>query len=187
MKDEKKKLRKNILDQIKNMDIKEKNIYDQVIFQNVVNMREYQQATVIFIFVSTEHEINTKPIIEDAIRKNKIVGVPKCVSKGIMEVYEIKSYDELDIGSYGIMEPRSNCRLINKDEINFAVIPCVTCDRNGYRLGYGGGYYDRYLEKSNFKKAVICYEKVIQESVPTDIYDIKCNYVVTNKDVYEIK
>ena len=75
------------------------------------------------------------------------MGVPKCISKGIMEVYKIRSFDDLEPGKYGILEPKEGCEKISPKAIHLALIPCLSCSMKGERLGYGGGYYDRYLQQ----------------------------------------
>ena len=84
------------------------------------------------------------------------MGVPKCISKGIMEVYKIRSFDDLEPGKYGILEPKEGCEKISPKAIHLALIPCLSCSMKGERLGYGGGYYDRYLQQITGTQAVLC-------------------------------
>ena len=106
----------------------------QVILEKVQQMEEYQNAEVIFCYVSTEDEVNTWPVIGHALEHGKKVGVPVCIGDGIMEVREITSFSQLKKGAYGIMEPDSSCRKIEKEEIQLALIPCVSADQTGRRL-----------------------------------------------------
>lgn len=86
-------------------------------------MPEYRQAQRIFCFVGTQAEIDTAPIIEDALSKGKIVGVPRCVDKGIMNVCRIESLKGLEMGQYGILEPGEEAAILLPEEIDFAVVP----------------------------------------------------------------
>lgn len=130
---------------------------DRKITESVLELNEYKSADCVFCYVSTEKEIDTFSILQDILQSGKHLGVPKCTGKGIMNVYEIHSLQELYPGAYGILEPKEDPeRLIQPEAIDFAFIPCISCDRSGRRLGHGGGYYDRYLEKTHCVKAALC-------------------------------
>jgi len=94
---------------------------------------------------------------------------------------EIKGYKSLKDGKYGILEPKDECPLIRSEEIDFAIIPCVSCNKEGYRLGYGGGFYDRYLEHATFTTAVICRGKITCDYIPYDEHDVKIHKVITDR------
>ena len=100
---------------------------DLEIFSHVAGLSEYEQAGTLFCFVGTSGEIDTAPILEDALRKGKRVGVPKCTARGIMEVREIRSLGDLEAGKYGILEPGAETPVIQPEEINLAIVPCMSC------------------------------------------------------------
>lgn len=114
-------------------------------------------------------------------------------SAGIMDVFEITSLEQLEPGAYGILEPREGCPMVEPGEIDFGVIPCVSCDKAGHRLGHGGGYYDRYLEmaekqvkslgKKCFPRAVICRERLMTAEVPAEATDQKMDFVVNEVEI----
>lgn len=161
-------------------------VADRAITARVMALPGYRQADVIFCFVSTENEISTIPIFHDAWAGNKRIGVPLCTEKGIMEVREIKSFADLQPGLYGIKEPVPETALIRPEEIDFAVVPCLSCSCDGRRLGYGGGYYDRYLGEDNgvrAVKAVICREQMICNEIPAEPHDIIMDLVITEKGI----
>ena len=156
---------------------------DMKICDSIINLDEFKKSKTIFCFINLENEINTRPIIEQAWTMGKSIAVPKCTGQGIMELYNINSYDDLESGSYGIREPKKSCPCVSPEQIDFAVIPCISCDLNGWRLGHGGGYYDRYLEHTTFMTAVICRQAVLSESIPHENYDRRMNIVVTEETV----
>ena len=160
---------------------------DEKIRGHVVTLPEYLNACTIFCFVGTDAEINTMPILEHILQSGKRLGVPKCVGKGIMEVYEIRSLDELVPGKYGIQEPKEGLALILPQEIDLALVPCLSCDENGWRLGYGGGFYDRYLAKTKAIRAVLCRSRLMRDEIPVDSYDLKMNYVITEKGIVSVE
>lgn len=167
-----------IKERIRQFDPMEKEKADQGIYHQVMESSEYKKAHTIFCYVSTQDEVNTWPIIARALEDGKEVSVPLCVGKGIMEARKIKNLKDLKKGAYGIMEPKEECLKVSKDQIDFAVIPCVGADKEGRRLGHGAGFYDRFLRDSRFFKMMICYEKMMFEKVPTEGHDIVMDQVI---------
>lgn len=159
---------------------------DRAIFRYITELPEYQQAKCIFCFVGTESEVDTVPIIKDVLKKDKILGVPRCVGKGVMDVCRIDSLDSLKPGRYGILEPGKDADLLRPEEIDVAVIPCLSCSPDGLRLGYGGGYYDRYLPQTKAFKTVICRERMMRENIPADLHDVVMDVVVCEMGVRRI-
>lgn len=156
---------------------------DLEIFSHVAGLPEYEQAGTLFCFVGTSGEIDTAPILEDALRKGKRVGVPKCTARGIMEVREIWSLGDLEAGKYGILEPGKDAPVIQPEEINLAIVPCMSCSHDGRRLGYGGGYYDRYLVRTRAVKAVICRERIMRADIPVELHDQLMDMVISEHGV----
>lgn len=159
---------------------------DQAICQVVTGLDEYHKAVTVFIFVGTEGEINTRPIITHALEHGKQVAVPKCISKGVMEAYLIDSLEDLEDGSYGIQEPRNDAVRIQPEEIDLAVIPCCTCSQTGRRLGYGGGYYDRYLGRVAGVKAVICRDRIMRDDIPVEEHDQAVDMVISEAGIWRM-
>ena len=102
----------------------------------------------------------------------------------MMEAREIQSKQDLVPGKYGIWEPAPHCPLVPVDEIQFALIPCVSCDITGKRLGHGGGYYDRYLAAYSKTAALVCPAALLSDRIPVDAYDIAIPFVITESAVY---
>ena len=159
---------------------------DEKILHQVTALLEYKKAQVIFCYVGTAEEINTLPILEAALTAGKRLGVPRCQAPGIMEVYEIKSPEDLETGHYRIQEPKRHCKRIRPEEIGLALLPCLAAAPDGCRLGYGGGYYDRYLPRSACKTAVLCRENMLEEHIPTETHDVRADIVVTEEKVYRV-
>ena len=135
----------------------------------------------------TEDEINTRPVLEDLLKRGKQVGVPKCISKGIMEVYKIRSFDDLEPGKYGILEPKEGCEKISPKAIHLALIPCLSCSMKGERLGYGGGYYDRYLQQITGTQAVLCRTALMCDEIPMEAHDRTIDFVICEAGVLNTK
>lgn len=155
-----------------------------LISARLLRLREYRQAKTVLAFAGTALEPNTEPFLRQALREQKRLALPLCTAPGRMEARLVSTLEDLRPGSYGILEPKPECPLLPPEEISFAVIPCVACDRFGNRLGHGGGYYDRYLSLYTGPAALVCPEALLQPSIPMGPLDRQVPLVVTEKDVF---
>lgn len=160
------------------------NTAGETIERSVISSDIFKRSESIFIYINMPKEPSTLGIISEAIKLNKKVLVPKCVSEGIMSAVEITGLDELKPGAFGIKEPVSNEESKDAKKIDLAIVPCVTASRNGMRLGHGGGYYDRFLEKCEIFKLCLCFDELLCDKIPASDHDIKMNAVFTEKSEY---
>ena len=139
----KKELRQTVLNQMKSLSEKEKEQADNWLTQHILQSRAYQEAKVIATYLSMPHEVSTADFIKQAQLDGKRVLVPKTYGQGRMIFVD---YDEsrLQKSSFGLMEPISE-EAVDKTEIDLIHVPGVVFNSQGFRIGYGGGYYDRYL------------------------------------------
>lgn len=144
---------------------------------------EYQKAKSIFIYVSFGREVPTRAIIARALSDGRTVCVPKCEDGGIMHAVCIRSLEGLVQSRMGMLEPADMTNLVLKKDIDFAVIPALACDRLGTRLGRGGGYYDRFLEKRTFKAAALCPSRHLFDAIPKEPHDATVDMIITEKGV----
>ena len=156
---------------------------DERIADLVAGLPEYDEADTIFCFVGTADEIDTMKLIRRAWEAGKRVGVPRCIKMGEMVVQEIRSEEDLEDGSYGIREPKVECPEIGGGEIDFVIVPCMTCSHDGRRLGYGGGFYDRFLSGIDVPMAVICREKIMRDDIIMEAHDRRIGIVVSEKGI----
>ncbi len=167
----------------------QKEIWDCSIYNNLINNENYINSKIIFIFVSFEKEVHTHKIIQNSLLLGKTVCVPKVVSKdGGMKAIAINSFDELVPGKYGILEPKNALVEIEPINIDLVLLPGLAFDQYGGRIGYGGGYYDRFLSKVNSKTVLIglAYNFQLVPSVPMAEYDIRTNFVITERNINTI-
>lgn len=181
---DKKSQRTEIKNRIKNLTEEYKKASDISISNAIFSLSEYKTASFIFCYVSTENEIDTRAVIQRTWADGKRIAVPRCIRKGIMELYEIHSFNDLENGAYGILEPKMDCNTVSVNEIDFGIIPCVSCDRDRNRLGHGGGYYDRYLAQSDFVTAALCREQLMLDHVITEAHDLPVDIVISEKNIY---
>ena len=183
--EQKQALRDAMKDRIKTLSSAYKAEADQKILNYVKSLGAYQQAETVFCYVGGIDEIHTSLFIEDALREGKRVAVPRCEGNGIMHAYVIRSLNELEKGYCGILEPVSGCVRLEPEEIRLAVVPCLSADHSGHRLGYGGGYYDRYLQKTECPTVLLCRESMILQEIPLETHDLTMDLVVTENGIYQ--
>lgn len=146
----------------------------------------YLNAHKIFTFVSYGSEINTCNIIRKAFEDKKIVAVPYMTGKPHDMVFlRINSFDELKPNKIGISEPEYNVEnIVSSDKNTLVIVPGLAFDSEFYRIGYGGGYYDKYLSENEYAAAAgICFEEQITDRVPKDEYDVKMDLIVTDRRI----
>lgn len=177
--EEKKRLRRLLLEQIRALPPAYCRRADEAIYRHVVSLPAYQTARTICAYVGMDCEINTKPLIERMLADGKRVGVPLCVGKGVMEMREIGGLDELQAGTWGILEPAPEAPLLRPEEIDLGLIPCVSGNEAGQRLGYGGGFYDAYLAKASFLRVLLCRNAMMTASIPMEPHDAAMDIVVS--------
>lgn len=159
--------------------------YSRRLFRRLVSLPEYQTCRTLFCFVGTGCEADTLPLIRHALQSGRRVAVPLCTGPGRMEARLVPDLSALaSRGAYGIPEPAADAPLLDKEAIDFAVVPCLCCDREGRRLGHGGGYYDRYLADAAFPWAVVCPQALLAAAVPADPWDVIAPIVATDQAIY---
>lgn len=170
------------------MSTAEKKRMDQEILKLFFSLSEYKKTKLILTYVSKEKEIDTFKLIKVALNDGKIIGVPKCNSKQKkISFYEIKSIEELKPSIFGILEPINCIKLsidISKDTL--CVVPGLCFDANGYRVGYGHGYYDRYLKNFVGISIGVCYNNCVVDKILHENFDKNVNMIITDKYIKKI-
>ena len=167
-------------------DIRQK--LDKKLCKSFLSLDEYKNCDALFTFVSGAIECDTKRIIAQAFADGKKVAVPRCINKsGEMEFYYISSFDDLVRGMYNISEPDvSRCQKAESYENALCIVPGLCFDYQHYRVGFGKGYYDRFLDEFSGISAGICYSKYIVSEVPKGAFDRNTDILVTEKFIDRI-
>ena len=158
---------------------------DKALTQRVLDMDEYKACDTLFIFVSSPIECDTHGIIADALESGKLVAVPRCLNKsGMMDFYRISSFDDLERGTFSLMEPDpEKCEKITDRSRGLCIVPGLCFDLEGYRVGFGKGYYDRFLNSFGGITAGICYSKYTVKQLPRGAHDRNTGILVTERFV----
>ena len=138
-------LRKKILQEMKAISQEQKQAMDQALTERFLNHPFYQKAKTIATYLSFPHEFQTQELIERALKDGKKVLIPKTYPKGRME-FVVYNPQQLKKTSFGLLEPQGDLEVVEPYQIDLIHVPGLAFTTEGYRIGYGGGYYDRYLE-----------------------------------------
>lgn len=154
------------------------------IFEQLITVPEFKRADRIYTYVSMDNEIDTIMFIDYSLSLEKRVFVPRVSGKD-MEFYEISDISELNPGYMGIYEPDINGKEPDYSRTGFMCMPGLAFDKGYNRIGYGGGFYDRYLSVENkLYKAALAYEAQLLESIPAQDGDVRPDMIVTEESIY---
>ncbi len=153
------------------------------ICESFLALPEYQEAKVVFSYMDCKNEVETKKVTRQCWADGKIVAVPKVFGE-IMKYYIITSYEDLEEGYFGIPEPKYEQLQEIVCEDGLMILPGVAFDENRHRVGYGGGFYDRYLETHpDMKKIAFAFEFQMFEAVPFEEFDRQPDKIITENRI----
>ncbi len=185
MQSDKSALRKHFLEIRHRLSMKERQMICNQIFHQLLTWTGYQQARTVFLYCALPEEIGTEQLLADALSKGKRVCVPLCTKeRGIMEARTILETGQLKSGRFGVPEPPANAPLVRPSDIDLCIVPCLAADESGHRLGYGGGYYDRFLAQTTAQAAVLCMERCLLKALPAETHDLPCTIIVTERRIH---
>lgn len=178
----KKELRAELLQRRRGLDKASMKKSDDAIHNSIVQLPQIKSAKSVLCYISTDIEVGTRQLISALIDEGKNVFAPRCKGKE-MRFFRLRELGETKEGAFGIPEP------IGDEEItNFSgtacIVPALMFDKYGYRLGYGGGYYDRFLREYNGTSIGICYSDFIG-AVPREEHDLPVDVLVTEDMIYD--
>lgn len=147
--------------------------------RNLFSLKEFCEASSVLCYVSKKFEISTEKIISRCLEEGKRIAVPACIGENMLFRY-ITGFQELEPGGFGVREPKQCCEAAKITEKTICITPALCCSPDGYRIGYGKGFYDRFFEKNECVKIGLCYGGFIKEFIP-DSNDIALNIIVTEQ------
>ncbi len=172
--------------------------------EKVLSMPELEQAELVCMYLSYGKEVDTRPLVAQLVAMGKRVAVPKVLGPGAMEFYCIQSLADCVPGAYGILEPKGGLTVVSPDVAMLPdmtdtkaealqsreahpvmLLPGLAFDHNGARMGYGGGYYDRYLARyPQLIKIALAYEFSVLAKLPIEPHDIPVDYIITEEQIW---
>lgn len=156
------------------------------IIENVIKLPEYKDAECIFTYVNFNEEVITTAFIDESLRRRKHVFVPKVFREknSFMEFIEIEDLSELEAGYMGVPEPIKGLEAVTKCREGLLIMPGLAFDRQFHRIGYGGGFYDRFLSAPHdFKTVAVAYDFQLMDMIPYERHDLKPQIIITNQEI----
>ena len=175
----KSELRKQVLQEMKALPQEQKQAIDQALTERLLKHPFYQEAKVIASYLSFPHEFQTQELIEQALKDGKKVLIPKTYPKGRMD-FVVYDPHQLVKTSFGLLEPQGDLEVVDASQIDLIHVPGLVFTTEGYRIGYGGGYYDRYLKHFPGHTLSTIYPCQIQDFSPEN-HDIPVQEVLIDE------
>ena len=169
------------------MDPAEKKRRDDAICRAAISLVSFRYAEYVLLYAATETEINVREIAEVALARGKKIAFPRCDKEShTMQYHIVSSLDELAKDNYGILEPPPENPIYDPEKdlgSSICFVPGLVYDKAGYRLGYGKGFYDRYLSHFSGCTLGVVYSDYILPTVPRGRFDVSVNILLTEKGV----
>lgn len=165
--------------------------YDAAVCKRILDLASFRYSEILLMYSPLKGEIDISPLISEALSQGKRIAFPRCdKDTSTMSYHFIKAISDLEPGAMGILEPRSDLPIYDPvSELTtptLCLVPALVYDRGGYRLGYGKGYYDRFLPEYRGAKIGLIYTDFIVDYVPRGKFDICVDVLVTEKGVKAI-
>lgn len=183
---EKQRLREERLAVREALSEQERSVLDDRITQKLLATSEYAEATTVLTYVSVSSEVSTRMFIECALRDGKTVAVPRCLPGHCLEFVAIASLEQLVAAPFNLLEPAKELPALTEDQKNnsICIVPALLVDTKGYRLGYGAGFYDRFLSTYPGKKICLAYQQSLSRTtLPHTAFDVAVDLVITESEV----
>ena len=183
---EKQRLREERLTARETLSEQERCVLDNCITQKLLATSEYSEASTVLTYVSVSSEVSTRMFIEGTLRDGKTVAVPRCLPGHCLEFVAIASLDQLVPAPFNLLEPPKDLPTLTEVQMSNAIciVPALLVDAKGYRLGYGAGFYDRFLSTYSGKKICLAYQQNLSKTMlPHTEFDVPVDMVITESGV----
>lgn len=178
-------LRRDVRAQMKLLSPEERQKSDGALFARFLSLPAVTAANTILLYCGMGAEPDTAQLIPSLLVMGKKLTLPRCTQEdGIMNAHLIDGETQLIRHRYGMLEPGLDCPILSPDQIDLILVPGLAFDQHGYRLGQGGGYYDRYLEKFSGHTVALCRNRFLLEHVPNQPHDHRVDQVITEDHIY---
>ena len=154
---------------------------------NLQKIEEFVKADIVLLYYPTKNEISPLPLFEICLKMGKTVAFPVCQKESTTLMFKkVTSLDMLSPSSFGIFEPNEECEIIIPTEKTICITPALLFSKKGHRLGYGKGYYDRFLKDFNGISVGFSYSDCVLDFIPHDAHDIPLDMIITESEVLKI-
>ncbi|MBQ2718502.1 MAG: 5-formyltetrahydrofolate cyclo-ligase [Clostridia bacterium] len=187
IKDEKSALRALYKEKREAMPREERAVLDRAVCDTLAAASSYRHASVLLGYAPHGAEIDVTPLLRRALAEGKRVALPRSARGGEMTFHYISSLEELAPGLYGIQEPPEGCPAYAGEPASLCLVPAFVFDREGFRIGYGGGYYDRFLRGYGGTAIGVIYRDHVRERLPRGRYDLAVTALATDRGILPIE
>ena len=154
---------------------------------NLQKIEEFVKADIVLLYYPTKNEISPLPLFEICLKMGKTVAFPVCQKESTTLMFKkVTSLDMFSPSSFGIFEPNEECEIIIPTEKTICITPALLFSKKGHRLGYGKGYYDRFLKDFNGISVGFSYSDCVLDFIPHDAHDIPLDMIITESEVLKI-
>lgn len=171
------------------LSIKDINEWTNEIQKKIINLDEFKKAQSVLFYYPFGSEVNTLKIFKVAIKQGKTALFPRIISEtkkiSVYKITDLKK--EIEDGYNKIQEPKLSCELFSKDEIDLIIVPGVAFGEKGERLGYGMGYYDRFLKQVKGNLIGVCFERQITDKIIPEKHDVPVYKIVTEQRIIKCR
>lgn len=164
----------------------QKKALDSKILDRLFASITYRHSTDVLLYASIKNEVDTWIIMDRAISDGKKVAFPCCNADNTMTYRYVTDRSQLSERTFGILEPDESCEEYKPSNFSLLIVPALVFDKNGYRVGYGKGFYDRFLSGFSGVSIGLTYQKLLLKEVPKGRFDRHVDVIITEKGVYAI-
>lgn len=159
--------------------VEERQASDRLLFQRFLSLPQLAGCRSILLYYGVGQEPDTSQLIVPLSHLGKALALPRCLPDKQMEARWYRGADRLSPGAFGIPEPDESCPIVTRDNLSLILVPGLCFDERGFRLGHGGGYYDRYLSGFSGFTVALCRDRLLFPSLPTESHDHPVNWILT--------
>ncbi len=169
------------------MSEEEKAEKDEKICRNLLATNAFIRSEQVLLYASKPLEVGTNGIFESACNLGKQVLFPRCEEKGKMVYHYVTDLSQLHLSSFNLMEPVASATVFRSTNADICIVPALAFDTEGYRMGYGGGFYDRFLPTFRGTRIGICYADNIEKKLPRGRFDVRVDILITDEGLYRLR
>ncbi len=181
---EKNRVRRELLQKRINLSEEERRKLSQKIVENLRSLPEYQKAKKVLLYCPIKGEPDLTSLFEEVINEKELI-LPKVEGENL-KLYKVDNPSCLSPGAFGILEPVEG-KEVSPEQLDFIAVPGIAFDLRGYRLGFGKGYYDRFLKRTKATKVGVAYSFQVLERIPHDVWDVPIDIILTEKFVRRLR
>lgn len=162
---------------------KNRKAFNELIFKKLLILLEHREIDNLFSYVSLPDEVETRPLMNYAFQKGITMAVPRVIDKGVMSFFRISSFKDLEEGNFKVFEPITGLEEMKPTNNSIVIVPGVAFGQDLSRVGYGGGYYDRYLSQFNVTKIALAYSCQLVNHIDVKEHDVPMDYIITEEKI----